>query len=158
VTKYAKNHPKTHKSPAVVEEVGRLHLELKSNAQIARRLGLSRDTVSSLVDRSKLVEEFRLRLLDDVPRLLENFRMLTTPGTPHLSVEELGRNTRWGLEQTQIGVKREVQEHEVHNPLSALSDDELAALGKQLDRIIDRAGLAQRGRRGRKARQRNPAQ
>jgi len=150
-TKYQRTHARINKSKAVVEQVGTLHVQGRSDREIARNLGIHHGIVPSLVARSEVVERFRARLLRQVPRLLHNFKLLTTPGTPKLAIEELGRNTRWGLEQTQIGVKREVQEHEVHDPLDALNDEEVARLRRQLDEIIRRGGVAPKGRRPRGA-------
>jgi len=151
MTKYARRHPgRTKKPQPLVEDAGRLHLQGESNRDIARTLGIHQAIVPSLLDRSKLVEEFRLRLLDEVPRLLENFRILTTP-SPSLPIVELGKNTRWGLEQTQIGVSREVREHELHDPLGALTDEEFAELRRRLDRIIRRAGAGRKDRGTRRA-------
>jgi len=149
MTKYQRDHRRTNKPKALIEEAGKLHLERKSNREISRILGVHHGIVPSLVAQSERVAVFRAHLLRQVPRLLHNFKLLTTPGTPKLAIEELGRNTRWGLEQTQVGVKREVQEHEAYDPLDALSDEEVARLRRQLDGIIRRSGLAAKSHRAR---------
>jgi hypothetical protein len=146
-TKYQREHGRTRKPKALVEQAGKLHIEGKPNREISRTLGVHQAIVPSLLAQSEVVERFRMRLLGQVPRLLRNFKLLTTPGTPDLSTEELGRNTRWGLEAAQVAVKREVREHEVYDPLDALSDEEFARLEQQVDRIIERGRVASTTRR-----------
>ena len=150
-TKYQREHGRTRKPKALVEQAGKLHVEGKSNREISRTLGVHQAIVPSMLAQSEVVERFRVRLLGQVPRLLRNFKLLTTPGTPDLTIEELGRNTRWGLEQTQIGIKRQAHEHEVHDPLDALNDEEVGRLRRRLDGIIRRSGLAAESRRPRGA-------
>jgi len=151
MTKYQLEHRRTNKPKTLIEEAGKLHVQGKSNREIGRTLGVHQAIVPSMLAESEVVERFRVRLLGQVPRLLRNFKLLTTPGTAELTPEELGRNTRWGLEQTQIGIKRQAHEHEAYDPLDALNDEEVARLRRQLDQIIRRSGLAAESRRPRGA-------
>jgi hypothetical protein len=67
-----------------------------------------------------------------IPKALENLDLLLTPDMGQ-SVEELGRTTRWVLENTQVGVKREDQNVNVRQ---SLTDEELRRrIADKLERL-----------------------
>src|ERR1019366_3570359 len=94
----------TYKPRALVEKAASLHISGESNRALAKQLGVKPHTVPHMLDDSEILKKYRQQLAKRIPKALENVDMLLTPGQGQ-SIEELGRNTRWVLENTQVGVK-----------------------------------------------------
>lgn len=101
-----------------------MRLEGKSDRQIARELNVKPNTVPNMLSESELLAEFRRKLRAKIPKALENLDLLLTPGMGQ-SVEELGRTTRWVLENTQVGVKKEARDVTQRDEVRQLSVEEL---------------------------------
>lgn len=116
----------TRKPRALVERAAAMSIQGDSNRQIARQLGVKPHTVSHMLADSDVLKKYKSELLKEVPKALGNVTLLLTPGSGQ-TVEELGRNTRWLLEGTQVAVKKgEVQDST--DPLEQMSREELIGL------------------------------
>jgi len=82
------------------------------------------NTVPNMLSESELLAEFRRKLRAKIPKALENLDLLLTPGMGQ-SVEELGRTTRWVLENTQVGVKKEERDVTQKDEVRQLPAEEL---------------------------------
>lgn len=82
-----------------------MHIRGESNEEIARQLGVKPHTIPHMLADSELLKEYRRELAKRVPAALKNMDMLLTAGSGQ-SVEELGRNTRWVLDATQVAVRK----------------------------------------------------
>jgi hypothetical protein len=119
-----KKRRRTNKPQELVEKAAVLRLEAKSDRQIARELKVKPNTVPNMLSESALLAEFRRKLRAKIPKALENLDLLLTPGMGQ-SVEELGRTTRWVLENTQVGVKKEERDVTQRDEVRQLAGDEL---------------------------------
>jgi hypothetical protein len=119
-----KKRRRTNKPQELVEKAAVLRLEGKSDRQIARELHVKPNTVPNMLSESELLAEFRRKLRAKIPKALENLDLLLTPGMGQ-SVEELGRTTRWVLENTQVGVKKEERDVTQRDEVRQLSVEEL---------------------------------
>ena len=72
-----------------------------------------------------------------VPKALENLDMLLTPGMGQ-SVEELGRKTRWVLENTQAGIKKEGLE--VTEPKKEVWELSTEELEQEIAELVRKSG------------------
>jgi hypothetical protein len=123
----------TYKPRALVEEAAVMHICGKSNEEIARQLDVKPHTVPNMLKDSELLKEYRSELARRVPAALKNVDMLLKPGSGQ-SVEELGRNTRWVLDATQVAVsKTESQIGTKMDALESMSREELQAHIKGLE-------------------------
>jgi hypothetical protein len=122
----------TYKPKALVEEAAVMHIRGESNEEIARQLDVKPHTVPNMLKDSELLKEYRSELARRVPAALRNVDLLLTPGSGQ-SVEELGRNTRWVLDATQVAVRKtESQIGTQMDALEAMSQEELDARIKAL--------------------------
>jgi hypothetical protein len=119
-----KKRRRTNKPQELVEKAAVLRLEAKSDRQIARELKVKPNTVPNMLSESALLAEFRRKLRAKIPKALENLDLLLTPGMGQ-SVEELGRTTRWVLENTEVGVKKEERDVTQRDEVRQLAGDEL---------------------------------
>jgi hypothetical protein len=104
-----------------------MHIRGDSNRRIARELGVRHHTVPNMLKDSELLKEYRSELAKRVPAALGNMDLLLTPGSGQ-SVEELGRNTRWVLDATQVAVRKtESQIGTQMDVFEAMSQEELDA-------------------------------
>jgi hypothetical protein len=117
----------TNKPKALVEEAATMHIRGESNEEIARQLDVKPHTVPNMLKDSELLKEYRRELARRVPAALRNVDMLLEPGSGQ-SVEELGRNTRWVLDATQVAVRKtEAQIGTQMDVFESMSQEELDA-------------------------------
>jgi hypothetical protein len=126
----------TYKPRALVEAAATMHIRGDSNRRIARELGVRHHTIPNMLKDSELLKEYRSELARRVPAALDNVDMLLKPGNGQ-SVEELGRNTRWVLDATQVAVRKtESQIGTKADVLEAMSHEEIQAHIKGLEERV----------------------
>jgi transposase len=113
---------RSYKPQALKERAAQLHVQGYSNRAIARRLKVKPHTIPHmLADETETLEEYRRQLRHRVPGMLRRYDKLLDSRDEQVRC----RATLWGLENTQVGVKRIDEEITKHDQLYGKTDEEL---------------------------------
>jgi hypothetical protein len=115
----------SRKPQALKDHAAKLHIAGASNRAIARELRVKPHTVPHMLADSELLRKYQSGLMQYVPQALEDMERLLQPGNGQ-SMEELGRNARWVLEKTQVGVTKSEQE---------ISDKRIGFAGRTIEEL-----------------------